>query len=252
MRWLHLYAERLIDRTCWETGKAVASPLTAVGLRIRKYKAFMSESKSNPIVLVDFDGVIHSYVSGWKGADVIPDPPVPGAIDWIMDHLPTPEPICAMAAPYIGPEVQIYSSRSAQSGGVKAMQEWLIKHGLPASYISEGLLKFPTAKNAAFLTIDDRAICFDGRFPTTQEIMSFRPWNKRVGEPGLGLIGATGQHPHGRLNADDEGELRCAVGRDGNNVVVKFGKPVGWFGLPPEQALQLASLLTKHAGALRS
>jgi len=29
---------------------------------------------SKPILCLDFDGVIHSYSSGWKGADVIPDP----------------------------------------------------------------------------------------------------------------------------------------------------------------------------------
>ena len=33
-----------------------------------------------PIVVLDFDGVIHSYKSGWKGADVIPDEPVPGPV----------------------------------------------------------------------------------------------------------------------------------------------------------------------------
>jgi len=54
---------------------------------------------SKPILCLDFDGVIHSYSSGWKGADVIPDPPVPGAFDFIRRaksisgrHLFEPQP----------------------------------------------------------------------------------------------------------------------------------------------------------------
>ena len=35
------------------------------------------EMKYQPNVVLDFDGVIHSYVSGWQGAGVVPDPPVP-------------------------------------------------------------------------------------------------------------------------------------------------------------------------------
>jgi len=40
-------------------------------------------------------------------------------------------------------------------------------------------LKFPKKKPAAFLTIDDRAICFNGTFPTKKEMESFKPWYKK-------------------------------------------------------------------------
>ncbi len=35
---------------------------------------------TKPILCVDFDGVVHSYTSGWKGETVIPYPPVNGAL----------------------------------------------------------------------------------------------------------------------------------------------------------------------------
>lgn len=140
--------------------------------------------KQNPIICVDFDGVIHSYSSGWQGADVIPDPPVidivtgKSAIDWLLEHLPVPDAL-GMSGEYVGPEVCIYSSRSKQSGGIAAMKAWLIKWGVDEWYFRDDILKFPTQKPAAFLTIDDRAICFTGNFPSTEEMMAFKPWNKK-------------------------------------------------------------------------
>jgi hypothetical protein len=130
----------------------------------------------NKIICVDFDGVIHSYKSGWKGVANIPDPPVEGAIEWIEDHLPIPDEVCALAPTYNGPIVQIYSSRSKSWRGRRAMKKWLVKHGLHPAYISDNILKFPTKKPPAFLTIDDRAICFNGTFPTTEEMISFKTW----------------------------------------------------------------------------
>jgi len=62
-----------------------------------------------PILCLDFDGVCHSYTSGWRGAAVIPDPPVDGLWDFLFT---------AMAVF----EVHIFSSRSNQSGGITAMQ----------------------------------------------------------------------------------------------------------------------------------
>ena len=118
-----------------------------------------------PILLLDFDGVCHSYQSGWKGPDIIPDPPVPGLFEFLTQALKHFD-------------VQIYSSRSSQPGGIEAMKDWFLKHGFPYAYIERDILKFPSKKPAAFITIDDRAICFKGQFPSINEIESFKPWNK--------------------------------------------------------------------------
>lgn len=199
----------------------------------------------NPIVLVDFDGVIHSYKSGWKGADVIPDPPVEGAIDFLLRHLPVPDAL-GMTPEYIGPEVQIYSARSSQKGGIKAMREWLIKNGVDEWYFRDDILKLPTTKPPAFVTLDDRCICFTGKFPTTEELKNFTSWQKKdvAGNPDFG---ATGEFPDGKKNSDDEGELRFGVAHDSREVIINFGKPIAWFSLPPYQARALAELIIKHA-----
>lgn len=184
---------------------------------------------SKPILCVDFDGVIHSYSSGWKGADVVSDPPVTGAMAWL-----------AKAAEHW--DVQIYSSRSSQPGGVEAMSAamlvWSKAEGVSLT------VSFPEQKPPAFLTIDDRAICFEGMWNfDPAALLNFKPWNKRE-------IGATGRHPQGVLSDDDEGELRMGVARDPLDglVHIKFGKPVAWMALPPESAVEFAKTILKHAG----
>jgi len=135
-----------------------------------------------PILCLDFDGVLHSYTSGWKGADVIPDPPTPGAMMFLyhaVQHF----------------DVQIYSSRSGQSGGIQAMRDYLNYHiadffdctfaGAPDDMDKtaevQAAISFPTSKPAAFLTIDDRALCFTGNWADfyPQDLLEFKPWNKR-------------------------------------------------------------------------
>lgn len=39
-------------------------------------------------------------------------------------------------------------------------------------------LKFPTEKPPALVTIDDRCICFTGKFPSLVQIATFKPWNR--------------------------------------------------------------------------
>jgi hypothetical protein len=121
-----------------------------------------------PILCVDFDGVLHSYTSGWQGASVVGDPPVPGAMDFLVDALTKFD-------------VQVYSSRSSQPGGVAAMRTaimaWMNVEGHPWSVVLR--IRFPTQKPAAFLTIDDRAVCFDGTFPLVTDLANFKPWYTR-------------------------------------------------------------------------
>jgi hypothetical protein len=130
---------------------------------------------SKPILCVDFDGVLHSYVSGWQGAETVMDGPVEGALAWLercLEHF----------------DVQIYSSRTAQTGGVAAMRGWLHHHAMThfkydydtvRSFMEA--IRFPLHKPAAFLTIDDRALTFNGDFAAFDpaQLMAFKPWNKR-------------------------------------------------------------------------
>lgn len=129
----------------------------------------MGGAMNKPILCLDFDGVIHSYTSGWKGADIISDPPVPGALAFIevaTEHF----------------RVAIFSSRSNQEGGLGAMQRWLATHAHHKTIeIDHWLTKieWPTEKPAAFVTIDDRALTFDGTWPDIETLKAFTPWNKR-------------------------------------------------------------------------
>ncbi len=68
------------------------------------------------------------------------------------------------------------------------------------------------------------------------------------------IFGSTGKYPDGKLNESDEGEIVFGVAADTNNnvVIINFGKPVMWLGLPQATAIQLAKLILKHAGNIKS
>lgn len=116
---------------------------------------------AKPILCLDFDGVLHSYTSGWKGADVIPDPPVPGAIEF-------------MGAALHHFDVVIFSSRSHQPGGIEAMKNWLHLHA--GAHLDA--VRFVTEKPAARVSLDDRALTFTGIWPSMNQLLAFKPWNK--------------------------------------------------------------------------
>ena len=117
------------------------------------------------IFAVDFDGVIHSYTSGWQGPRNIPDPPVEGAILWLEEMINES-----------GMEVHIFSSRLRYWGAKKAIKDWLLKYAMYPSLVAK--LKFSHKKPPAHVLLDDRCLQFDGRFPSAEAIRQFHPWNR--------------------------------------------------------------------------
>lgn len=141
-------------------------------------------SGRKPILCLDFDGVCHQYSSGWKGPEIIPDPPVDGLFEFLS------------AADQVF-EINIFSSRSAYESGIAAMRHWFITHYTAwyltkfpndsdsfASELAFDLVahkwKFPKEKPPAFVGIDDRVVTFTGRWPSVEALKNFQPWNKRT------------------------------------------------------------------------
>lgn len=117
------------------------------------------ESKK-PTVVMDLDGVIHSYTSGWKGETVIPDPPVEGIREAIAELRTTHR-------------VVVVSSRCQSSPGVRAVEEYLEKNGIEVDGVS-------SKKPPAVVYIDDRAITFTGDTVTLPEqVRKFRTWQEK-------------------------------------------------------------------------
>lgn len=114
-----------------------------------------------PTVVFDFDGVIHSYTSGWKGVDNIPDPPVPGIREAIAK---------IRAAGY---RVVVVSTRCSELVGLVAIRRFMDENNILVDDIS-------AHKPAALVYIDDRALCFDGHPEMLlDKIQEFKPWYQK-------------------------------------------------------------------------
>ena len=106
-------------------------------------------------VCLDFDGVIHSYRSGWKGATTIPDPPihrVKEAIERLGKNF----------------RVVVNSARCESEAGCQAIRDWLQKHDIPVDEVCR-------YKPPAHIYVDDRAVPFTGDWDQTiNDINRFR------------------------------------------------------------------------------
>lgn len=114
-------------------------------------------------IIIDFDGVIHGYESGWHGASHAPDPPVPGAR----------EAIAKMREDYL---CYVFSSRCSEEEGVAEIERYLATHDIEV----DGVVR---EKIPASLSIDDRGYRFNGDWNKVLEFLespdAFNPWNKK-------------------------------------------------------------------------
>ena len=129
---------------------------------------------TKPTICIDFDGVIHSYEHGWRNGEIY-GTVTPGFFEWasmMKDHF----------------KLVIYSSRSKDIDMQAKMYQWLKdrwhdwieNHSPIGDFIVYGDFEFAHQKPSAFMTIDDRCICFDGDWSkiTADRIFNFKPWNK--------------------------------------------------------------------------
>lgn len=60
------------------------------------------------------------------------------------------------------------------------------------------------------------------------------------------------EYPDGRIAADDDGTLTFKIGSDADKgvVIIQYSMPTAWVGMRPQQAIELAQALIKHARAI--
>ena len=128
----------------------------------------LEKNMNKPIICIDFDGVVHSYERGWQNGAIY-GYVVPGFFSW-----------ASIAQKHF--KLVIYSARSSTEEGKAAMKEWLAKKLL--EWGGEPIeLEFSSEKPHAHLTIDDRAIQFNGNWKALDlridALLDFEPWTKK-------------------------------------------------------------------------
>ena len=150
-----VYNDQSWDNRRWLEGHDAIDRILQTRFAGREQMQKFEIERSVKTVCLDFDGVIHSYRSGWKGVDNIPDPPIHGVR----------EAISHLRKRY---RVVVHSARGNTPEGRVAIARWLERHLIEVDEICE-------TKPPAFVYVDDRAIAFNGNWTDTiSEINAFR------------------------------------------------------------------------------
>lgn len=119
---------------------------------------FFKKAEKEKAIALDFDGVLHSYTSGWTG-EIPTDSPVSGSVDFVNNLIS------------LGYKLYIFSCRAKYKLGVSGIKDWLNKYGFPESKIT-----VTNEKPEADIYIDDRGFRFEGNF---EEALKFVKENKK-------------------------------------------------------------------------
>jgi hypothetical protein len=169
--------QRMVSTDWWPENdldaKMVKVGLHMLALEWKTGEQSMADEK--PILCLDYDGVIHSFTSGWQGVNRTPDPPVPGSIEFIHK-----------ASDVF--KIAVHSSRSRNGLGIAAMRDYLRKHmtlyfkgDFGAAWALLSKIDFPHFKPNSFVSIDDRAVRFNGDWSSPEydplRLVNLRTWS---------------------------------------------------------------------------
>ena len=120
-------------------------------------------------ICIDFDGVIHDYSKGWQGDDVFGQ---------MIPNADTGTSVLKQK----GWTIIIFTTRKKTS----KLEKWLKEHNIVYDYINENpnQPKNTSGKIIADVYLDDRGICFRGRWDSwlLREILDFKTWQEQTKE----------------------------------------------------------------------
>lgn len=117
-------------------------------------------------ICIDFDGVIHDYSNGWQGEDVF------------AQMIPNADTATALLKKK-GWRVIIFTTRKK----TKKLEDWLSEHKIAYDFINENpdQPEHASGKIVADVYLDDRGICFRGRWDEwlMRDILDFESWEEQ-------------------------------------------------------------------------
>lgn len=117
-------------------------------------------------ICIDFDGVIHDYSNGWQGEDVFGQ---------MIPNADTATQVLKKK----GWQVIIFTTRKK----TKKLEKWLSEHKIAYDYVNENpnQPENSSGKIVADVYLDDRGICFRGRWDEwlMRDILDFESWEEQ-------------------------------------------------------------------------